>query len=185
MIPRRDDPIPEPPVDERRRARAGTLAGLAVIVVALVVAVAFAWPETADARHVVDDVVAEQALIDMPRRATLVQRAVPASPFSRRASGVGWRPVAIWDLTVDSRDAISVVWEKAGHRVVHTQLDGAPLERPSGSGRTGRGGVLLYGIESDLRNAVVWTENGRTAIVSGADLSLGDLYDLAGGPAPA
>ncbi|MFP5451925.1 MAG: hypothetical protein ACLGG9_09275 [Thermoleophilia bacterium] len=127
--------------------------------------------------------MAGQAEVDAPRRATLRDRAVPASAFSRRASAAGWRPVAIWDQEVHGRDAVSVVWEKAGHRVVQTELSGAPIGPPEGFGRTGRGGVLLYGAEGELRNVVTWTARGRTAVLSGADLSVGDLYDLAGGPA--
>jgi hypothetical protein len=135
MISRRDDPSSGPPTDERRRARAGALAGTVIVLVALLAAVLFAWPEGVDARHLVTDTVAAQAEIDAPRRATLRERAVPATPFSRRASAAGWRPVAIWQQEVHGRGAVSVVWEKAGHRVVHTQLSGEPLGAPEGFGR--------------------------------------------------
>lgn len=182
MISRKDDPISTPAPE--RRARAGAVAGIVVTILALAAAVVFAWPEGVDARRVVDDVAAAQVTIDESRRATLRDRAVPDTPFSRRAEAVGWRPVAIHDLEVHGRAAVSVVWEKAGHRVVHSHLEGPPLGRPEGAGRTGRGGVLLYGLEGDLRSVVTWTEEGRTAVLSGADLSVGDLYDLAGGPAP-
>jgi hypothetical protein len=183
VISRRDDPSPGPQTDEHRRARLGAVAGACVIVVALAAAVIFAWPEGVDARHLVDDVVAAQAEVDSPRRATLRDRAVPATPFSRRASAVGWRPVAIWDQEVHGRESVSVVWEKAGHRVVHSQVSGTPLGAPEGFGRTGRAGVLLYGAEGELRNVVTWTEGDHTVVLSGADLSVDDLYDLAGGPA--
>jgi hypothetical protein len=183
VITRRDDPNEGAPTDERRRARAGAIAGACIIVVAIMAAVAFAWPEGVDARRIVDETVAAQAEVDAPRRATLRERAVPATAFSQRASAAGWRPVAIWDQEVHGRDAVAVVWEKAGHRVVHTQLSGAPVGPPEGFGRTGRAGVLLYGAEGELRNVVTWTEQERTAVLSGADLSVADLYDLAGGPA--
>lgn len=185
MISRRDDPSAGTPSDERGRARIGALAGICIVVVALIATVVFAWPEGVDARRLVDDTVAAQAEVDAPRRATLRDRAVPATPFSRRASSAGWRAVAIWDQEVHGRDAVSVVWEKAGHRVVHTQLSGEPLGAPEGFGRTGRAGVLLHGAEGELRNVVTWTEGDRPAVLSGADLSVDDLYDLAGGPARA
>jgi hypothetical protein len=160
------------------------VAGIVITMVAFAFAVAHAWPEGVDARRLVDDVAAAQAQVDVPRRATLLERRVPPSSFARRARADGWRPVAIWDLEVHGREAVTVVWEKAGHRVVHSRLDGPPAGRPEGSGRTGRSGILLYALEGDLRNLVTWTEEGRTAVVSAADLLVAELYDLAGG-APA
>lgn len=150
-------------------------------VVAAVVAVLFAWPEGVDDRRIVETTVERQQLVDRADRATLRGRPVPATRFAADAAAAGWEPVAIGDDEIHGRKAVWVVWEKAGHRVVHTTLEGTPVGRPEGSGRTGRRGVLLYGMPGDLRSAVTWTEDGRTAVISGADLSTGDLYDLAGG----
>lgn len=183
MIPRPDDPShPAPPQDARRR-RLGLAGAVVVIVVAVVAATVFAWPESTSARNLIDDLVALQAEGDEAERATLRGRLIPPTPFAGRVRTTGWRPVAVRDGEVDGRAVLSVVWEKAGRRVVHSVLDGAPVGRPDGSGRTGRSGVLLYSLPGDLRNAVTWTEQGRTAVISGADISVGDLYDLAGGPA--
>ena len=154
-----------------------------MILCAIALAAWFAWPQGVDARRMVDNFAAEQARIDAPKRETLLHRAVPASAFSQRASAAGWRSVAIWDGRLHGRDWVAVVWEKAGHRVVYGELDGPPLAAPAGFGRTGREGVLLYGSEGDLRNVVTWTVGDRPAVLSGADLPLGDLYDLAGGAA--
>lgn len=150
---------------------------------AVAAAVVFGWPEGVDARRVVDDVARLQAEVDAPKAATLLGRAVPASEFAARAAAGGWRPVAIHDQRVHRRDLVTVVWERGGRRVVHSRLSGEPLERPDGSGRVGRAGVLLYGIEGDLRNVVSWTAGDATAVASAAELPLGELYDLAGGPA--
>jgi hypothetical protein len=177
-----DDPI-SIHTEGRRRARFGAIAGIGVTMVALLVALLFAWPGGEDARRVIDAAGIAQSEVDEPRRATLIDRAVPDTPFARRVGEMGWEPVAIWDQQVRGRETVSVVWEKAGHRVVHSSLGGDPVGRPEGSGRTGRGGVLLYGLPGELRTVVTWTEEGGTAVLSGADLPLGDLYDLAGGSA--
>src|SRR5690606_20705465 len=125
--------------------------------------------------------VAAQERVDRPDRATLLHRKVPVSAFAARARTLGWEAVAIGETEIHGRDAVRVVWERAGRRGAHTVLSGRPVGRPEGSGRTGRGGVLLYGIQGDLRNVVTWAEEGHTAVLSGTALTLGDLYDLAGG----
>lgn len=181
MIPRPDDPNPPEP-DAGTRRRAGLAGALLVIAVAAVAATLFAWPEPTSARGIIDDVVAHQVAGDEAERGTLRGRSIPPTPFATRVRVTGWRPVAVRDGEVAGREVFSVVWEKAGRRVVHSVLSGPPVGRPDGSGRTGRSGVLLYSLEDELRNAVTWTEAGSTAVVSGADISVGDLYDLAGGP---
>ena len=154
-----------------------------MIAAAVVAATLFAWPEPIGPRRIVDDVVALQAGIDQADRATLHGRTIPATAFAGRVAGAGWRPVALRDGRVDGRTVTSVVWEKAGRRVVHSVLSGPPVGRPDGSGRTGRAGMLLYSLPGELREVVTWTEGGATAVISGADIAAGDLYDLAGGPA--
>lgn len=183
MIPRRDDPTSpaDPPHD--RRARAGFVLALLITAVAAGAAVYFAWPEAVSARTVVDDVVAMQTGIDAPAPATLGDARHADGAFGRRVTAAGWRPVAAASGVVHGRRAESTVWEKSGRRVVYTRLSGVPVGRPDGSGRTGRSGTLLYSLPGDLRNAVTWADEGQTAVISGADVSIGDLYDLAGGPA--
>lgn len=149
----------------------------------MLAAVLFAWPEGVDDRRVVDDVVALQAAVDEADRSTLRGRRVPPSGFARRAREAGWRPVAMHDQRAHGRAMTTVVWERGGRRAVHSVLSGRPLGRPEGSGRTGRRGMLLYGIDEDLRTVVTWTEDGATSVASAAELPLGDLYDLAGGAA--
>ncbi len=156
---------------------------LVITAVAAGAAVYFAWPEAVSARVLVDDVARMQADIEAPDLGTLTDERRPDGAFGRRAAASGWRPVAAGVATVHDRRAVSTVWEKSGRRVVHTRLSGVPVGRPDGSGRTGRSGVLLYSLPGDLRNAVTWTEQGQTAVISGVDVSIGDLYDLAGGPA--
>ncbi len=155
--------------------------GIVVTLVALAIATVFAWPEGVDARRLVAGTVTAQERVDRADRATLRDRPVPATAFAQRARAAGWEPVAVGTDEIHGRDAVWTVWEQAGRRVVHTVLSGQPAGRPEGSGRTGRGGVLLYGIRGDLRNVVTWTEGGRTMVLSGTALTLGDLYDLAGG----
>ncbi|MEQ9093343.1 MAG: hypothetical protein RLN63_04500, partial [Miltoncostaeaceae bacterium] len=76
MIPRPDDPShPGVPAGTDRR-RAGLAGAVAVIVVAVVAATIFAWPEATGARGIIDDVVAHQVAGDEADRATLRGRSI-------------------------------------------------------------------------------------------------------------
>ena len=79
---------------------------------------------------------------------------------------------------------MTAFWERAGRRVAHTIVSGDPVDAPAESRRTGRRGVLLQSFERDGRTAVIWTEGGRTAVISAIGISRAALYALAGGPRP-
>jgi hypothetical protein len=183
-MPRPDDPGSGggSASDADRSSRIGLFAGLAVILVAIGVAVAFALPEGTDSARVVTEVVRLQALGEEGPPATLPDAGAEGVTFSRLAAGAGWRVVGSREDRVDGRDAATAIWERAGRRVGQTVLAGAPLGPPEGARRTGRRGILLYSLDVDGRTAVTWTEDGRTAVISSLGVSRAELYDLAGGP---
>jgi hypothetical protein len=183
-MPRPDDPgsgdVPAPGADAS--SRIALLAGLAVILVAIGVAVAVGLPEGADTARVVTEVVRLQELEEEGPPATLPDAGAEGVTFSRLAGAAGWIVVGSREDRVDGRDAATAFWERAGRRVGQTVLSGTPLGPPDGARRTGRRGILLYSVDVDGRTAVTWTEDGRTAVISSLGVSRAELYDLAGGP---
>ena len=183
-MPRPDDPgsggVPAPAADSA--GRIGLLAGVAVILVAIGVALAFGLPEGTDSGRVVSEVVRLQALGEEGPPVTPPDAGAEGTAFSDLATAAGWVVVGSREDRVDGRDAATALWERAGRRVGQTVLGGSPLGPPDGARRTGRRGILLYSVEVDGRTAVTWTEDGRTAVISSLGVSRAELYDLAGGP---
>jgi hypothetical protein len=183
-MPRPDDPgsgdVPAPKADAS--SRIGLFAGLAVILVAIGVAVAFGLPEGTDTARVVAEIVRVQELGEEGPPATLPDAGAEGVTFSGLAAAAGWIVVGSREDRVEGRDAATAFWERAGRRVGQTVLSGPALDAPDGARRTGRRGILLYSIDVDGRTAVTWTEDGRTAVISSLGVSRAELYDLAGGP---
>ncbi|HSJ73906.1 MAG TPA: hypothetical protein VK904_06280 [Miltoncostaeaceae bacterium] len=180
-MPRPDDPPSAPIAIPDRRRRVGLVAGLAIIVAAIGVAVAFGLSDDGDAGRLVTAVLAAQdEEVDRPPPA-VPPDAAEGRGFADSAARAGWAPVGARADTIEGVAVATVFWGRAGRRVAHTVLpDGAPP--PDGARRTGRRGVLLYSFDSGPRTAVTWTENGRTSVVSAIGVGRGELYDLAGGP---
>ena len=183
-MPRPDDPASGggPAPDAGASRRIGLFAGLAVILVAIGVAVAFALPEGTDSTRAVTEIVRLQELGEEAPPATLPNAGAGGLTFSSLATAAGWVVVGSREDRVDGRDAATAIWERAGRRVGQTVLAGSPLGPPDGARRTGRRGILLYSVDVDGRTAVTWTEDGRTAVISSLGVSRAELYDLAGGP---
>ena len=174
---RADDPSTAGPPPARGR-RAGTLAGLAVIAVAVVAAIAFGISRADDPGEVVIGVV---ALHDRPAQEGPPAPGAAATGFAVRARREGWVPAGARVDRVEGREGVTAFWERAGRRIAHTTVSGEPVDAPDGARRTGRRGVLLRSFEADGRIAVTWTEAGHTAVISAVGVSRAALYDLAGG----
>lgn len=182
-MPRSDDPdAPGPAEPAPGNPRAGLIAGLAIVAVAIAAAVGFGLPDGDDPAAVVAEVVRLQGLGQEAPPAALPDAGVPPPSFSSLAAAAGWTTVGSRRDRVAGRDAVTAIWERAGRRIGHTVLTGEPLGPPEGSRRTGRRGILLYSIDVDGRPAVTWTEGGRTAVISSLGVPRAELYDLAGGP---
>lgn len=164
-----------------RARRIGTLAGLGVTALALVLAVLFAVARSDDPGRAVIEVV---GLHD--RNAERPPPSPLPDPGSRRsfadyAAADGWRPSGAREDRVEGRDALTVFWVRGGRRIAHTALSGGPVDPPDDTRRTGRRGVLLRSLDVGGRTAVTWDENGHTAVISAVGISRAALYNLAGG----
>jgi len=177
-MPRPGDPDRPP---SERAGRAGLLAGLAVIAVAVVVAIAFGLSRADDPGQVVLEVV---ALHDRGSEGP------PPSPlpdpgdrdgFADFAARAHWAPSGSREDRLEGRVISTVFWDRAGRRVAYSAVSGAPVDAPDDARRTGRRGVLLRSFGVGGRTAVTWNENGHTAVISAIGISRAALYNLAGG----
>jgi hypothetical protein len=169
-----DDPTEPARQDERRHA-VGTAVGLAITVVAVAVAVAFGIGRADDQGRVVVGVVAAQE-----RPAREAPEGAPGA-FARRALAQGWLATGGRVDSVEGRGVTTVAWERAGRRIAHSVIAGAPVDAPADARRTGRRGVLLRSFETCGRTAVAWTAGDHTEVISAVGVSRAALYDLAGG----
>lgn len=150
----------------------GTAAGLVVTVLAAGVAVAFASvPGAAE-----DTVAAIARAQGRPAQHGLLPSgpagAVRASAFGvafpALAEHLGWRPVGLWDDTIDGRRVSTVVYERRGRRLVYSLVDGTPL--PAAGRPVSAIGPVVVVIEASGRSAVAGERGGHTVVVSGVGI---------------
>ncbi len=181
-MPRPDDPPAAPAAIPDRRRRVGLVAGIAIILVAIGVAVAFGLSDGGEAGRTVTAVVAAQdGEVEAPAPAVPAD-AAEGDGFDDFAARAGWAPVGARSDDVEGLAITTVFWGREGRRVAHTVVPGDPVVPPDGARRTGRRGVLLHSFDAGPRTAVTWTEDGRTTVISAIGVGRGELYDLAGGP---
>lgn len=171
-------PVPEP------RGRIGTALGIAITVVAIVLAVSFGVERGDDEARVAKEVV---ELHELPPEGPIPPAAgTPAGGrFAANAAAAGWVPIGTREDRLEGREVHTTYWQKAGSLVAQTTVSGAPVAIPQSGFQTGRQGVLLRSFDEDGRTAVAWNENGHTVVISGIRISRASLYNLAGGPARA
>ena len=137
-LPRCRGPTTPPPAAAPRRtpdaaSRIGLFAGLAIILVAIGVAVAFALPEGTDSDRVSSprsSRLQELGPTEAPP-ATLPDAGAEGVTFSHLAAAAGWMAVGSREDRVEGRDAATAIWERAGRRVAQTVAGGA-APRPAG-----------------------------------------------------
>jgi hypothetical protein len=182
---RPDDPpaAPAPPVAApASRRRTGLVAGIAITLVAIALAVAFGLADDADPGRLVTAVALAQGEgAEAPPPADPPQ-AAEGEGFGDFAAAAGWSPVGSRSDGVDGLGVTTVFWGAGARRVAHSVLAGAPADPPGDARRTGRRGVLLHSFEAGPRTVVTWTEDGRTSVISAVGVGRGELYDLAEGP---
>ncbi len=181
-MPRPDDPPAAPAALPHRRRRVGLVAGIAITLVAIGVAVAFGLSDDGQAGRAVAAVVAAQDGEAEAPAPAVPPDASGGEGFDDFAARAGWAPVGMRSDDVEGRATTTVFWGREGRRVAHTVVPGDPVEPPDGARRTGRRGVLLHSFDAGPRTVVTWTEGGHTTVISAIGVGRGELYDLAGGP---
>jgi anti-sigma factor RsiW len=91
----------------------------------------------------------------------------------------GWRASGERADDLDDRATRTVYYERARNRVAYTIVSGDQLEWPPDWKQTRRDGVQLRSTERDGTTTVTWLREGRTCVLSGADVPREELLALA------
>lgn len=155
----------------------GTWWGVAVIIIAVIVACAFAVV-TNDGDDVARGVVAAQAALGGG------QRPVPSAhglAFPDLGRSDGWVPVGGGTSEVFDRRVTTVVYGRQGGRLAYSIVSGPPLGAPPDSRSVGGRMPVVLAFDAQGRSAVIVTRDGHSAVVSGAAVPLTVLVRAARG----
>lgn len=101
--------------------------------------------------------------------------------FSRH---FGWRASGQRHDRIGGRSALTVFYDRRGHRVSYTIVSAPALHPPPGQTVT-LGGVVLRTLRLDGRLVVTWRRQGHTCVLSGVGVNADALQHLAAWRAPA
>ena len=125
-------PVPEP------RGRIGTALGIAITVVAIVLAVSFGVERGDDEARVAKEVV---ELHELPPEGPVPP--APGTPadgrFAANAAAAGWVPIGTREDRLEGRDIHTTYWQKAGSLVAQTTVSGARWPYRRAASRPGGG----------------------------------------------
>jgi len=91
----------------------------------------------------------------------------------------GWRQDGIRSDQLDGRTARTVFYEQGGKRVAYTIVSGKGIRAPGDSRPATRNGVHLHALADAGRRVVTWWRDGRTCVLSSADVGDHQLIKLA------
>ncbi len=152
----------------------GAVAGLAVTVLAIGVAVMFAATggTTTDVLVGVVQVQGLSAQRGAPSAAAVGAARATAFglAFPDIEGRLGWRSVGRRDDVIAGRRASTLIYGRRGRRVGYSVVDGAPL--PVSGRRIAVRGPTVVSIEASGRTAVASERGGHTVVVSGVGVPL-------------
>jgi hypothetical protein len=172
---------PRRPRVRRRWAIGGALAGAAAAV-ALVAVVLLqsgqSSPTVVEASRLSAYPATGQVAAD-PADAKLLAANVEGVAFPSWTKEFGWREAGTRTDGLGDRDARTVFYENAGRRVAYTIVSGQGIPAPVGARATTANGVHLHTLADDGRRVVTWWRDGRTCVLSSADVGDRELVKLA------
>lgn len=153
--------------------------GVAVIVVAVLVAAAFGTL-TGGGDDVVRDVVAAQARTPDRGAPPVGADGTPDAsadgvPFPGLAARQGWVAVGRRVDRVSDRTVSTVVYGREGRRLAYSVVSGPPLGAPSGSRSVGGRPPVVLALDADGRTAVMTLRGGHTVVASAVGVPLAAL----------
>lgn len=168
-----------------RGSRIGLVMGLLVIAAALALVVAFLLPSDASGATVAEDASALHGLpaesaAPGPRTGVLLDAEAEGVPFPRYAQAFGWGATGMRTDEVAGRTAVTMFYERRGHRIGYTVVSGAPVGAPRSAGRIVVAGTRVRTLRVDDRTVVMWQRLGHTLVMSGVGVTRRDLARLAG-----
>jgi hypothetical protein len=98
--------------------------------------------------------------------------------FPNLASRLGWRAVGQRVDHLDGHLAITVYYEWRGRRIGYTVVAAPALKQPQAV-VSRVAGIELRTLRLDGRLVVTWRRAGDTCVLSGVDVSAGELHKLA------
>jgi hypothetical protein len=104
---------------------------------------------------------------------------VEGVPFPNWSREFGWREAGTRSDRLGGRDTRTVFYEQGGKRVAYTIVSGRGIPAPGGSRPTTRNGVHLHALADGGRRVVTWWRDGRTCVLSSADVGDHQLVKLA------
>jgi hypothetical protein len=169
------------PVRRRRLAIGGALAG-AVAAVALVAVLIVPSdggnPTVVEAARLSDYPATSSLAVDASNEKLLAAN-VEGVPFPNWRGEFGWRQAGTRSDGLEGRSARTVFYEHGGRRVAYTIVSGEGIPAPGGSRPATRNGVNLHSLSDGGRRVVTWWRDGRTCVLSSADVGDHELIKLA------
>jgi anti-sigma factor RsiW len=110
---------------------------------------------------------------------TLLATSVDGVVFPDYLEMFGWRASGERADDLDDRSTRTVYYERGRDRIAYTIVSGEQLEWPPDWKQTRRERVELRSTRSDGTTAVTWLREGRTCVLSGADVPREELLALA------
>ncbi len=103
--------------------------------------------------------------------------------FPNWNSNFRWRAVGQRSDRLDGRSALTVYYQRHGHRIAYTIVSAPTLAAPAASVKVVYG-IALRTLKLDGRLVVTWRRDGHTCVLSGAGVSAAELQRLAAWHAP-
>jgi hypothetical protein len=172
---------PPRPVRRRRFAIAGTLAGAvaaAALAAVLIVPSGGGNPTVVEAARLADQPATGSVAVNSSNE-KLLAADVEGVPFPNWTKEFGWREAGARSDELDGRTARTVFYEQGSKRVAYTIVSGKGIPAPGGSRPATRNGVHLHSLADRGRRAVTWWRDGRTCVLSSADVGDRQLIELA------
>ena len=104
---------------------------------------------------------------------------VEGVPFPNWRQEFGWRQDGTRSDDLGDRNARTVFYEHAGRRVAYTIISGDGIPAPDGSLAATSNGVHVHSLAEGGRRVVTWWRDGRTCVLSSADVGNRKLVQLA------
>jgi hypothetical protein len=172
---------PRRPARRRRFALAGALAGavaVAALAAVLIVPSGGGSPTVVEAARLSERPAMGSVGVDS-YNPKLLSADVEGVPFPNWRGEFGWRQGGTRSDALDGRTAQTVFYEQGGKRVAYTIVSGKGIPAPAVSRPATRNGVHLHSLANGGRHVVTWWRDGRTCVLSSADVADHELIKLA------
>lgn len=169
------------PRGRRRLWVGGAIAGAvaaAALVAVLIAPSGGSNPTVVEAARLADGSPTAEVAVN-PENQRLLASNVEGVPFPNWSGEFGWREEGARTDRLQGRTTRTVFYEKDGRRVAYTIVAGRGIPAPDGSRPATSNGVRLHTLGDRGRRVVTWWRDGRTCVLSSADVGDRELIKLA------